>query len=186
MKAIKLNKEEIQKIALGGMIFCGVIYSYFAFLVSPLSAAREQAIKDTADIGPKITSARAQISKTKGIEEKSPAAVLLLEQVHAMIPQGAPIAWVPTKLADLFKRENVDKVSTRMAGEAPEKDLTGFGRYVWNVEVPRVEFITFGRALSALENDEPLMEIQSVEVDAGRDDVQFQRASITLQNIVRQ
>ena len=182
---MKLSKEQIQKIVLGGMVFCGVIYSYFAFLLGPLSDSREQAIKDTADLGPKITSARAQIAKTKGIEDKAPASLRLLEQVQAMIPQGAPIAWVPTKLTDLFKRENVDKVSARMAGEAAEKELTGFGRYVWSVEVPHVEFTTFGRALSALENDEPLMEIQSLEIDAGRDDVQFQRASITLQNIVR-
>lgn len=182
---MKLNKDQIQKIVLGGMVICGVIYSYFAFLLGPLNTAREMAIKDTADLGPKITSIRAQISKTKGISEKAPAAQLLLEQVQAMIPQGAPIAWMPTKLADLFKRENVDRVSARMSGEAVEKELTGFGRYVWSVEVPRVEFITFGRALSALENEEPLMEILSLEVDAGREDAQFQRAAITLQNIVR-
>ncbi len=182
---LKLGKDQIQKIVLGGMTFCGVIYSYFAFLLGPLTAAREQAIKDTAELGPKVSAARAQISKTKGIEEKSPASLRLIDQVQAMIPQGAPIAWVPTKLADLFKRESVDRVSARMAGEAAEKELTGYGRYVWNVEVPRADFITFGRALSALENDEPLMEIHSLEIDAGRDDVQFQRASITLHNIVR-
>jgi hypothetical protein len=183
---MKLTKDQIQKIVLGGMIFCGVIYSYFAFLLGPLSAGREQALKDTQEIGPKIAAARAQIAKTKGIEEKAPASLRTIEQVQAMIPQGSPIAWVPTKIADLFKREGVEKVSARMAGELPEKELTGFGRYSWSVEVPHVEFITFGRALSALENDEPLMEIQSLEVDAGHDDVQFQRTSITLQNIVRQ
>ena len=185
---MKLNfsKDQIQKIVLGAMVFVGVIYSYFAFLLGPLTASREQAIKDTADLGPRLTSARAQISKTKGVEEKAPMSLRVIEQVQAMIPQGAPIAWVPTKLADLFKRENVEKVTARMAGEAVEKELTGFGKYVWSVEVPRVEFITFGRALSALENEEPLMEIQSLEIDAGRDDVQFQRALITLQNIVRQ
>ena len=182
---MKLNKDQIQKIVLGGMVFCGVIYSYFAFLLGPLNTSREQAIKDTADLGPKITSARAQLSKTKGIEEKAPASLRLLEQVQAMIPQGAPIAWVPTKLSELFKRESVEKVTARMSGEAVEKELTGFGRYVWSVVVPRVEFTTFGRALSALENDEPLMEIQALEIDAGREDAQFQRASITLQNIVR-
>ena len=182
---MKLNKDQIQKIALGGMVFCGVIYSYFSFLLGPLNASREQAIKDTEELGPKISAARAQISKAKGIEEKAPAMQRVLEQVQAMIPQGAPIAWVPTKITELFKRESVDKVTARMSGEAAEKELAGFGRYVWSVEVPRVEFTTFGRALSALENDEPLMEIQSLEIDAGREDVQFQRASITLHNIVR-
>ncbi len=182
---MKLSKDQIQKIVLGGMIFCGVIYSYSAFLLGPLSSSREKAIKDTAELTPKISAAHAQITKTEGIEKKAPASLRLIEQVQSMIPQGAPIAWVPTKISDLFRREGVEKISARMAGELPEKELTGFGRYSWSVEVPRVEFIAFGRALSAMENDEPLMEIQALEVDAGRDDVQFQRVSITLQNIVR-
>jgi len=183
---INLNKDEIQKIVLGAMVFVGVIYSYFAFLLGPLQNGREQALKETAELGPRITAARAQISKAKTLEAKAPESQRIVEQVQAMIPQGAPIAWVPTKIADLFTREGVDKVATRMSGEGVEKELAGFGRFAWGVEVPRVEFTTMGRALSALENEEPLMEVQSVEVLAVRDDPQFQRVAITLQNIVRQ
>ncbi len=181
---MKLTKDQIQKIVLGGMLFCGVIYSYFEFLLGPLSAGREKAIKDTDALGPKITAARTQIAKTKAIEAKAPASQKVLEQVKAMIPEGAPIAWVPTKLADFFKREGVDRASARMTGELSEKELTGFGRCAWAVEIPRVEFITFAAALAALENGEPLIEVQTLEIEAGREDVQFQRVSLTLQNIV--
>ncbi len=182
---MKLSKDHIQKIALGGMLLCGVVYSYFEFLLGPLSAGREQAAKDAEALVPKIAAARAQIAKTKAIEAKAPASELVLTQVKAMIPEGAPIAWVPTKLTDIFKREGIEKSSARMVGEYPEKELTGFGKFGWGVEVPRVEFITFAKALSALENGEPLMEIQTLEVEAGRDDAQFQRVSLTLHNIVR-
>ncbi len=182
---MKLSKDQIQKSALGGMLFCGVIYSYFEFLLGPLSVAREQASKDTAALVPKIAAARTQITKTKTIEARAPASQELLEQVKAMIPLGAPIAWVPTKLTELFKREGVEKASARMAGEHSEKELAGFGKFAWAVEVPRVEFITFAHALSVLENSEPLMEVQTLEIEAGRDDAQFQRVSLTLHNIVR-
>ena len=182
---MKLSKDQIQKIALGGMLFCGVIYSYFDFLLGPLSASRAQAVKDTEALVPKIAAANTQIKKTKTIEAKAPAAQQLIEQVKAMIPEGAPIAWVPTKLTELFKREGVEKASARMAGEHSEKELTGYGKFAWAVEIPRVEFITFAQALSALENGEPLMEVQTLEVEAGRDDAQFQRVSLTLHNIVR-
>ena len=84
-----------------------------------------------------------------------------------------------------FKREGVEKTTARMAGELVEKELTGFGKFVWAIEVPRVEFITFAQALSALENGEPLMEVQTLEIEAGRDEAQFQRVSLTLHNIVR-
>jgi len=182
---MKLSKDQIQKIVLGGMLFCGVIYSYFEFLLGPLSSGREQALKNTQEIIPKIAAARAQIAKTKGIEAKAPASQRIIEQVNAMIPEGAPIAWVPTRLTELLKREGVEKASARMVGEHSEKELTGFGKYGWSVEIPRVEFITFGGALSALENSEPLMEVQTLEVEAGREDIQFQRVSFTLHNIVR-
>ena len=182
---MKLSKDHIQKIALGGMLFCGIIYSYFEFLLGPLSTGREQATKDGEALAPKIAAARAQIAKTKTIEARAPASLQLLEQVKAMIPEGAPIAWVPTKLTEIFKREGVEKASARMAGEHTEKELTGFGKFAWAVEVPHVEFLTFAAALSALENGEPLMEVQTLEIEAGRDEAQFQRVSLTLLNIVR-
>lgn len=182
---MKLTREQIQKIALGAMMFIGIIYSYCEFLLGPLSAAREHAIKETQALVPKIAAARTQLAKTKAIEAKAPASQELLDQVKAMIPQGAPIAWVPTKLTELFKREGVEKASARMTGEPAERELTGFGKFAWGVEIPHVEFITFARALSTLENSEPLMEVQAVEIEAGRDNVQFQRVSLTLHNIVR-
>ncbi|MEO6787793.1 MAG: hypothetical protein ABI318_16835 [Chthoniobacteraceae bacterium] len=182
---MKLTRDQTQKIVLGVMMFFGIIYAYFEFLLGPLSSGRETAIKETATLAPKIAAARSQIAKTKGIEVKAPAAQQLLDQVRAMIPQGAPVAWVPTRLTELFKREGVAKLTARMAGEPAEKELTGFGKCAWAVEIPQVEFITFARALSALENAEPLMEVQSVEIEAGRDEVQSQRVSLNLHNIVR-
>lgn len=183
---MKLSKDQIQKIALGGMLFVGVTYSYFEFLLGPLSAGREQAKREGAELTPKIAAAHAQIEKTKGIEAKAPEFQLLIDQVNAMIPQGSPIAWVPTELSELFKREGIAKSTARMSGEPAEKELTGFGKYAWAVELPSVEFITFAKALAVLENEQPLMEIQNMEIDAGRSDVQFQHVSINLHNIVRQ
>jgi hypothetical protein len=182
---MKLTKDQIQKIVLGGMLFCGVIYGYFEFLLGPLSAGREHAVKEVAELAPKIAAAKAQVAKTKAIEAKAPGAQQILEQVNAMIPQGAPIAWVPTRLAEFFKREGVEKATARMVGELSEKELTGFGKCAWAVEIPRVEFITFAAALSTLENVEPLMEVQTLEIEAGRDEPQFQRMSITIHNTVR-
>jgi predicted Holliday junction resolvase-like endonuclease len=182
---MKLTKDQIQKSVLGAMLFCGIIYSYGEFLLGPLSAAREQAVKDAAELVPKIAAARAQIAKTKEVEKKAPASQTLLEQVKAMIPQGSPIAWVPTKITELFRREGVEKSAARMLGEVSEKEISGFAKYAWAVEVPRAEFITFAKALSALENEEPLMEVQFLDIEAGRENVQFQRMTITLHNIVR-
>ena len=182
---MKLTKDQIQKIVLGGMMFCGVIYAYFEFLLGPQTAGRERALKAAAALEPQITAARGQIAKTKAIEEKGPEAQHLLDQVQSMIPEGSPIAWLPTKVADLFKREGVEKATPRILNEAPEKELIGFSKITWAVDVPRVGFMTFAAALSALENEEPLMEVQSIEIEATRGDIQNQRITFNLLNLVR-
>jgi len=182
---MKLTKDQIQKIVLGGMMFFGVIYAYFTFLLTPLTTGREAALKEIEALGPKIDAARSQIAKTKAIEAKEPATRQLLAQVKALIPEGAPVAWFPTKLADHFKREGIDRVAVRMLSEAADKELPGFSRLAWAVEIPRVEFINLAVALAALENGEPLLEIHMLEIEAGRDDVQFQHALLTLNNLAR-
>lgn len=182
---MKLTKDQIQKIVLGGMMFCGVIYAYFEFLLGPQSAGRERALKAAAALEPQIGAARGQIAKTKAIEEKGPEAQRLLDQVKAMIPDGSPIAWLPTKVTDLFKREGIEKATPRMLNEGPERELTGFARITWVVDIPRAGFLTFATALSALENEEPLMEVQSFEIEATREDILNQRVTFNLLNLVR-
>jgi uncharacterized membrane-anchored protein len=182
---MKLTKDQIQKIVLGAMMFCGVIYAYFEFLLGPQSAGREKALKDAAALEPQISAARAQIAKTKAVEEKGPESQKLLDQVKSMIPDGSPIAWLPTKIADLFKREGIEKANARMLNEVSEKELTGFSKISWAVEVPRGGFLTFAAALSALENEEPLMEVQSFDIEATREDILNQRISFNLLNLVR-
>ena len=41
---MKLTKDQIQKIALGAMIFFGAVYGYFDFLLGPQSVARAAAV----------------------------------------------------------------------------------------------------------------------------------------------
>ena len=182
---MKLTKDQTQKIVLGAMMLCGAVYAYFEFLLGPLSAARQTALKDTAALEPQIKATAEQLAKTKALEAKGPEAQRLLELVKAMIPDGSPIAWVPTKVTDLLKREGIDKASARMINELPEKELTGFGRTSWAVEIPRAGFLTFAAAVATLENQEPLMEIQGFEVETGREGVENQRISFSLLNLVR-
>lgn len=166
-------------------MLCGVVYAYFEFALSPLTAAREAAKKGIAELEPQINDAQTQIARTRALEAKGPVSQLLLDQVKAMTPSGSPIAWFPPKVTELFKREGVEKVGVRIVNEHPEKELAGFARISWAADVPRADFLTFSSAVSALENGEPLVEIQGFEIEAGRDDVQNQRISLSLVNLVR-
>jgi hypothetical protein len=183
---MKLGKEEIQKLVLGLLLFFGLIYSYFDLLLGPLSKRQEAARQSITALGPEIANAKAQIEKTRQMEQNIIAAQLTARQVDAMIPEGSPVAWFPTRMTEFFKKQGIDKALTRMNGELPDKDLPGFRKLVWGVDLPKVEFASFAEAVAALENEEPLFEIAALQIDASREDVEAQHALITLNNLVKQ
>jgi hypothetical protein len=183
---MKLGRDEIQKLTLGILLLFGLIYSYFDLLLGPLMKRQETARQSVKAIGPEIASAKAQIEKTRQAELNAPNATLPMRQVEAMIPDGAPVAWFPTRMTEFFKKQGIDKASTRMTGESLEKTLPGFRKIAWGLDLPKVEFVSFGQAIAALENDEPLLEISAMQIDASRDDVESQHVAITVNNLLKQ
>ena len=183
---MKLGKDEIQKIVLGSLLLLGVIYSYFDLLLGPLDQRIEKTQQSVKALGPEIANAKAQIAKTKVTEENSADLTLPMRQAEAMIPEGAPVAWFPTRMTDFFKKEGIEKASTRMTGEAVDKELKGFRKITWGIDLPKVEFVPFAQAVANLENEEPLLEITALQIDASRDDVETQHAFLTVNNLVKQ
>jgi len=183
---MKLGKDEIQKLVLGILLLFGLIYSYFDLLLGPLVQHAETARQGVKALGPEIANAKAQIEKTRQAELNTSNATMAMRQVEAMIPEGAPVAWFPTRMAEFFKKLGIDKASTRMTAEGPEKALPGFRKISWGLDLPKVEFVPFGQAIAALENEEPLLEISAMQIDTSRDDVETQHVSLTVNNLVKQ
>ena len=182
---MKLGKEEIQKIVLGSLMLLGIVYVYFTMLLGPLVARQGSVRKSITDLEPQIATAQAQIKKTADLEASAPKSTHTLAQINAMIPEGSPVAWFPTRLGDFFKKQGMDKTATRMNNESEDKNLPGFRRISWSVDLPRVDFIPFAAALAQLENEEPLLEIGTMQVDTSRDDVDSQHVLMTVNNLVK-
>jgi hypothetical protein len=183
---MKLGKEEIQKIVLGGMLFAALIYGYSTFLLNPLQRQRAATRKSIDEMTPRIEAAKEQIKRSQTIEQTATAAGVIIAQVDAMIPEGSPVAWFPPRVAEFFKARTIDKAATRMNNEFPEKDLPGFRRLSWGIELPKADFVPLARALADLENEEPLIEILSLQIDSSREDNEMQRVLLTVSNIVKQ
>ena len=183
---MKLGKEEIQKIVLGSLMLVGIIYVYFNMLLGPLMQRQTIVKQSIVLLDPQIAAAQAQIKKTASLEATAPKATQTLAQVSAMIPEGSPVAWFPTRLGDFFKKQGVDKTATRLNNEIDDKNLPGFRRISWSVDLPRVDFIPFAAAIAQLENDEPLVEISALQVDTSGEDVESQHVLMTVNNLVKQ
>jgi hypothetical protein len=183
---MKLDKEEIQKIILGALMFFGVVYSYFNLLLGPLQKRGEAYQASVTALGPEIANAKAQIKKTRELEAAAPGRMATTHQVEAMIPEGSPVAWFPPRVTDFFKKQGLDKASTKLNSETVDKDMVGFRRMFWGIDLPKVGFVPFATAVAALENEEPLVEINNLQLDASREDIEMQHALITVSNIVKQ
>ena len=183
---MKLGKEEIQKIVLGALLLLGLVYSYFDLLLGPLMAQQELTEKSIHGLGPVIQADKAQIARARELDQNAPLAERTVKQINAMIPDGSPVAWFPTRTAEFFKRQGIDRVTTRLNSEPPDTRYPGYRKLTWGIDIPKVGFFQFASAIAALENEEPLVEIGSVQIDASREDVETQHALLTVNNLVRQ
>ena len=183
---MKLGKEEIQKAFLGLLLLLTLVYGYFEMLLGPLKFRRDTTRKEIEKVTATIREARGQIRKAAEAESAVPEAQRIVQQVKAMIPEAAPVAWFPTHVSEHFKREGVERAVTRLNSEQPEKDLPGFRRLFWGIELPTVEFIPFAQALADFENEEPLVEVTNIQISSTADDVELQRVALNARSLVTQ
>jgi uncharacterized phage infection (PIP) family protein YhgE len=183
---MKLGKDQIQKLALGALVLAAMLYAYFTMLLGPLATKQAKAEKAIHELEPQILEAKKQLQKTEQVRKQAPAANAVFDQLKSKMPEGAPVAWFPPRMAEFFKRQGLDKTLTRLINEVPVKELPGFRKLVWAIDLPKAEFAPLGIALAALENEEPLLQITNITVEATKDDPQNQHAILTVATLVKQ
>ena len=173
---VKLTKDQIQKLGLSVMGFIVLVYVYFSFFLGPLNSSRDSMLRQINDIQTKIAGSKNEMAKTANLEKQAVAATTRFAALKALSPEGAPIAWFPPRVRTFFAGQEIDKATARMENSAPfkEKDLENWMRYSWIIDLPQADFSTLGKAVAALENDEPLLSINRLTVRALPEDPQFQ------------
>jgi hypothetical protein len=183
---MKLTKDEIQKIVLAGMILAIVLYVYSTMLLGALTQREAGANNEINDLQPKVKTAEKQIAATRGLEQNSAQVTERLFEIKSLIPNGAPVAWFPPKMTDFFKRQGITKSSIKLTGDSASASLSGFKNLAWSIDLPQTNFVPLGLAIAALENENPLLEINSLQVDAGTENPGAQHATLTINTIVNQ
>ena len=183
---MKLGKEEIQKIFLSVLLLIGLLYCYFTMLLGPLSKQMENATSTVGDLSPKIASAQATIRDAGAHEKDAPLYAATVDQIKALIPDGAPIAWLPPAATDFVKKRGIDKFRVSIGGETPDKDLTGFRRVDLTIDFAQIEVAQLGHFIAELENECPLWQITGVQLNALRENPQYQTAKLSLSVLVKE
>jgi hypothetical protein len=185
MNNVKIGKEEIQKIFLGILLGIGVVYGYFEWLLNPLKARQAAIAKNITELGPAISKAKAQLARDASVSAQAPVARATIEQIDSMIPEGAPVAWFPPRMAEFFRSRGIERVTSRLTSESAIAGLPAYRRLTWAVDIPKVECLRFGTAVAELENAEPLLWIEGLTIEMLRDEPDALHVYFTMANIVK-
>ena len=187
---MKLNKETVEKIGLGCILLFGGLYYYFNELLGPLSAHEAAILKELPALEGQIRDAKIQVNRTRSVESADPNAVAARECFDVMkvtIPDGSPLAWLPQRFSDFFKRQGIAKATFRLNAETPASDIPGYKNSFWAIDIPKVEYVPLAIAIAGLENQEGLLQITNLQILttplAGD---QFQHAQLTTSTVVKQ
>jgi hypothetical protein len=187
---MKLNKDNLQKIFLVVVLALAGVYFYFSEILGPLSV-REAAAKDAISaLEPKMKDAKTQINRTRSIEagdSNAATAKEIFSVMKASIPDGPPVAWYQPRLSDFFKRQGIPKATCRWTSDAAEPDLPGYKNCFWTIDLPRIEFAALAATLARLENQEGLLQITNLQIEAmPMPDVQYQHAQLSVSTLVKE
>ena len=182
MKKLNLSKDQIQKLALSTMGFVVLLYVYFSFFLGPLNKSRDSMLVSIRDLQIKVGNSKNEMTKTTNLEKQATAATTRYAALTNSSPEGAPIAWFPPRMKAFFANQQIDKATARLEGNIPykEADLSGWMRYNWMLDLPQTDFSTLGKAVAELENAEPLLSINKINIHALPEDPQFQQVNLTV------
>ncbi len=181
LSSLNLNKDQIQKLALSTIGFVVLVYVYFSFFLGPLNKSRDSMLVSIKELQNKVGSSKNEMTKAANLEKQASAATTRYAALTSLSPEGAPIAWFPPRMKIFFSNLQIDKTTARLEGSVPykEADLSGWMRYNWTLDLPQTDFDSLGKAVAELENTEPLLAINKINIHALPSEPQFQQVTLT-------
>ena len=183
---LNLSKDQIQKLGLSTMGFIVLVYVYFSFFLGPLNKSHDTMQATITDLQNKVAGSKNEMAKATNLEKQASAATTRYAALTNASPEGAPIAWFPPRMKIFFSNLQIDKTTARLENSVPykEADLSGWMRYNWTIDLPQTDFATLGKAVAELENNEPLLSINRINIHTTVEDPQFQQVTLTVSTAI--
>ena len=177
----KFTKDQIQKIVLSTIGFIALLYVYSNFFLGPLNKSRTTMAATIETLEGKIGSSKSELTKAAKLEQQASSATGRYAALKSLSPEGAPIAWFPPRMKSLFASQQIEKANARLETSAPYKqpELSGWTKYTWNIEIPEADFAMLGKAISQLENSEPLLAIVKLSIHEIPNSPEFQQVNMS-------
>jgi hypothetical protein len=183
-----LSPDQIKKLALSAMGFIFLLYVYFTFFLGPLQKMRSATLSQIAEVRKKIDGSKGEMAKASSLERQARDATTRFAALKALTPDGAPIAWFPPRMKAFFGNQQLDKAVARLESNTTFKqaELATWTKYNWLIDLPQADFVTVGKSIADLENNEPLLSITKLSIHLLPNDPQFQQVAIAATTVIQQ
>ena len=184
---MKLSQDQIKKIFLSLIGLVALVYCYFSFLLGPLQASQENMISTTAELEGKVAGSKKTMEQTAQLERTAGPAIRLSKTVEAMIPEGAPLAWVPPRIKSFFASDGVDPGAIRLLSTFPLKqpEMAAYAIDDWLVDFPHADFLVLAKSIARFENENPLWSVASLRLKANEAELGLQTATLGIRTLVK-
>lgn len=181
MNLPKLNNEHTKKVILSAMGMVFLLYAYFNFFLGPLNRSRNGMLAKISDKQGKLDRSKGDLEKAASLEKSATNATTRFAMFKALNPEGAPIAWFPPRIKLFFANQQIDKAGVRLDTTTALKqpELATWMSYTWLIDLPQSDYAALGKAISQLENTEPLLAFSKISIRATSDQPQFQQVALT-------
>lgn len=186
MSALRLTKDQIQKVSLTLVGFVILLYVYFSFFLGPLNRSRNSMLATIQDKQAKLNSSQENLAKTAKLEQQAKAATQRFAALKALSPEGAPIAWFPPRIKTFFANQQIDKAVARLENTSAFKqpELAAWMKYGWLIDIPQADYARLGAAIAELENAEPLLAITKFSIKATSEQPEFQQIVLSATTVI--
>lgn len=187
MMPLKINKDQVQKLALSAIGFVVLLYVYFSFFLGPLNKSRDAMLVKINDRQSKLSASKGEIARAANLEQQAAKATARFAALKALNPEGAPIAWFPPRIKAFFANQQIDKAFARLESNTPFKqsELSSWQKYSWIIDLPAADFGALGTAIAELENTEPLLSVTKIKIQTFPDQPEFQQVTLTAATIMQ-
>jgi hypothetical protein len=184
---MKLSQDQIKKICLSLIGLVALVYCYFSFLLGPLQTSQEYMISTTAELEGKVEGSKKTMERTAQLERTAAAAIRLSKTVDTMIPEGAPLAWVPPRLKAFFASDGLDPGAIRLLATLPikEPEMAAYAIDDWLVDFPHADFLVLAKSIARFENENPLWSVASLRLKANEGELGLQTATLGIRTLVK-
>jgi hypothetical protein len=85
-----------------------------------------------------------------------------------------------------FANQGVDKATARLENSTAFKqaELSAWMKYSWLIDVPQADYAKLGKAISELENAEPLLALNRVSIKTISEQPEFQQVVLSATNVI--